>query len=1000
MGISAGLASAQATPAAASVAARAVDVDRGIADLLQRLETALGSGAPQNYVALLTSEADRPTGENFASLQVRPGITRVVIRERDRLPISGMPDGSAYVLVLEVFLQFGSRSSVATWRVDVRPLDPADPTRWGIRAQDRLTVVEGLYKLALKTNRQYRIKNLKVSSEDLTVTIPSGFAFAADSEQGPTAIVLIGDGEMTFSPKPRAEKGQIKLFAGEETLHAKVESLFVRVNPWDMAEHFSEGGLVEEPVNGRALSYAQEIFDEQVVKSFGLDLSDLSRETWSLVPPVGDFLAELQTSKVGTLTYTQAANESEDISLFDRKKRRNLAAYASERKLAARGQFYSEDEQSDYAVEHYDIQTNFAPDRDWLEGRTVLRIRVRSYVLGTLTLRLADSLVVHSVTSPRFGRLLSLRVKGQNSVLVNLPAPLSRDEELTMAVTYAGRLEGAQPEREVIALGDQDQDSGSAPQAPGEHHEILIPPEKRTIYTNRSYWYPQSSVPGYATAQLRLTVPDGTSIVASGTPAASNPTRLEGRAEARQLYMFAATQPARYFAVVLTRLAGLVKDVVKLAPLDSAGSADGSSAGTGTGPAEVALDPVRVAQGKLELRAEVSRAEQDHMQRAANSKAATAATSDSDSSTVFYRQMDIGVVANPRQSGRARNYLDQATAILSTYANIVHDLPYPSFTLTLVDDPLPGGHSPAYFAILHQPLPMGNFSWRNDPVSFDRYPQFFIAHELAHQFWGDAVGGDNYHEQWISEGFAQYFAVLYAEKTRSKDAFEDILKQLRKTSINYDRYGPVWLGYRLGHLQGDSRIFRALVYNKGALVLHMLRRLVGDDAFFRGLRRFYYDSRFKKVGTDDVRKAFEAESGLSLTRFFDKWILQAGIPQLSVSYAIEESDTTRSAGSSANISRFSVTHGIIPTPTQREAPPAAADGTDGSTSVLRLHLEQKGDIYDFPVTVRLRYASGEPVDIIVPITDRTVDRVIPLKGRLEDVVINPDDAALVEVLRK
>src|SRR5581483_4596945 len=330
---------------------------------------------------------------------------------------------------------------------------------------------------------------------------------------------------------------------------------------------------------------------------------------------------------------------------------------------------------------------------------------------------------------------------------------------------------------------------------------------------------------------------------------------------------------------------------------------------------------------------------------------------------------------------------------------IVHDLPYPSFTLTLVDDPLPGGHSPAYFAILHQPLPMGNFSWRNDPVSFDRYPQFFIAHELAHQFWGDAVGGDNYHEQWLSEGFAQYFAVLYAEKTRSKDAFEDILKQLRKTAISYDRYGPVWLGYRLGHLQGDSRIFRALVYNKGALVLHMLRRLVGDDAFFRGLRRFYYDSRFKKVGTDDVRKAFEAESGLSLTRFFDKWILQTGIPQLAVSYAIEESDTTRSAGSSANISRYSVTNGVIPKPTQREAPPTA-DTTDGTASVLRLHLEQKGDIYDFPVTVRLRYASGEPVDIIVPVTDRSVDRLIPLKGRLEDVVINPDDAALVEVPRK
>src|SRR5262249_32931385 len=153
-----------------------------------------------------------------------------------------------------------------------------------------------------------------------------------------------------------------------------------------------------------------------------------------------------------------------------------------------------------------------------------------------------------------------------------------------------------------------------------------------------------------------------------------------------------------------------------------------------------ATDAATLAQAKLELRAEV---EQDR-QRTASSKSDS---SEPDSTSVFYTQMDIGVLANPRQTGRARSYLDQANAILSTYANIIRDLPYPSFTLTLVDDPLPGGHSPAYFALLNQPLPMGNFSWRNDPVSFDRYPQFFIAHELAHQFWGDAVGGDNYHEQ-------------------------------------------------------------------------------------------------------------------------------------------------------------------------------------------------------------------------------------------------------------
>ena len=88
-----------------------------------------------------------------------------------------------------------------------------------------------------------------------------------------------------------------------------------------------------------------------------------------------------------------------------------------------------------------------------------------------------------------------------------------------------------------------------------------------------------------------------------------------------------------------------------------------------------------------------------------------------------------------------------------------------------------------------------------------------------------------------------------------------MLRRMAKWARDAGQGGPISLGYRLGHIQGDSRIFRAIVYNKSAVVLHMLRRLVGDEAFFRGVRRFYFGSRFGKAGTEDVRAAFEKESG-------------------------------------------------------------------------------------------------------------------------------------------
>src|SRR5690606_19732990 len=133
------------------------------------------------------------------------------------------------------------------------------------------------------------------------------------------------------------------------------------------------------------------------------------------------------------------------------------------------------------------------------------------------------------------------------------------------------------------------------------------------------------------------------------------------------------------------------------------------------------------------------------------------------------------------------------------YSSLLGDVPYPGFTVAFTERELPGGHSPAYFAIVDQPQ-RGILSWRNDPVNFDNYPHFFLAHEIAHQWWGQAVGWKNYHEQWLSEGFAQYFAALYAERHLDEDVMTNVLKQMRQTAISQSDKGPVYLGYRLGHV--------------------------------------------------------------------------------------------------------------------------------------------------------------------------------------------------------
>jgi hypothetical protein len=870
-----------AAPSAQSAAARSAaapaSVDEGLAAFYERLEQALVAGEPSQILAMTApanTNGDRLSA--FSQSQVETRAVRAAVRERDRAPLDDAAEDTGFRVLLEVFLEYeGGRASARTWSIDVTRT-PEDAL-WRLADAESLSSADGLHRLALDPTRQFRVRDLTIGAEDLRLTFPTGVAYAAVTPDGETALVVVGEGAMRFSPKPATEQGQLQIFADDTELRAPINATFLRYHPADRANHV-EGTLTEEPVSASSFRRAQAVFEDEIGKSFGIELGDLSRERWSLVPPIGDFVAEIRTKgRFGTLTYVRSGGEAEDISLFQRARRRNIAVYSSTERLRTRGSAsFSEDDDTDYDVTHYAIDATIDPDRQHLEGRAQVRLTVRASAVGTLTLRLAESLNVHGVVGDNgLGRLLALRVRGQNSILVNLPRTLVSGTTVTLTIAYGGRLAGANPDREAVA----------PQQDVAVHEEFALTAEPRLVYSNRSYWYPQSPVTDYATGVLRLTVPDRRACIASGTPATGNPVRVTTTRGVSLRYVFLVNQPARYFSAVVSRL-GQAGDAVVTVPA-----------------------PISVA-----------------------------------------------VQANPRQMGRGRTLSAQATAILAVYGDVLGGFPYPTLTLAAVDDALPGGHSPAYFALVNQPLPATKFTWGNDPVAFEGYPQFFLAHEIAHQFWGGAVGWESYHEQWISEGFAQYFALLYAERSLDAERVEDIRRKLRTTATAHGDQGPIWLGYRLGHLQEDGRIFRALLYNKSALVLHMLRRWIGDDAFFRGLRILYAESRYSKIGTRHVQRTFEAAAKVDLSRFFEGWIRSAETPRLQTSYEVGE----------------------------------------GSISV---QIDQLGPVMDVPLTVSVVYASGSSEDHLVKLTDQSTFVQLPVSGPVRAVELNRDDQALVVIER-
>ncbi|MDE3155704.1 MAG: hypothetical protein KGN76_11410 [Acidobacteriota bacterium] len=915
-----GLAPAVAGQAAAGPAADAAAAETaGIQALLSRVEQAVRTGTAESYLALLSTTADRAQAEAFARENLGPGVTMVALHERARGPLEGTLPGNGYRLIVDAFIQRGDRARVATWRLDVRRPGGVAGTRsdevlpWALAGQKVLGVIDGLKHLTLDPTQEYDAHDLVVRGEDLELRLPAGSAFVARADGGITALVLLGRGQMVFRPAPAMERGQVKIFCGSETLDTAFDTAFIRVNPTDVANHFATDALVPKPVDAGELKKATEVFDREMAKSFTLDLSEFSPENWSLLPTAGDFLAEIGTGKFGTLTYARSMADPEDITLFDRRHRHNIALYASKEKLAERGRFYNEDDLAHFEVLHYDVDASIDPTRLWVSGRTELTVRVRASAINHLTLRLADPLTVRNVSSQQYGQLLSVRVHDQNSIVVNLPSFVTQGTEFSLTISYAGRLQPQPTGREAVDVG------GQAPPLTRMDRPV-IDPEPSYLYSNQSYWYPQSPIDGYATATLRLTVPEAYQCVASGARANGSPVQLPsgGTIPPRRLYVFVATQPLQYLACIISRFVDLetapITVTIPRADRPPVVSDDAGDGGVDRRPG------------------------------------------------VYYDSLTLSVETTRRQQSHEKPEQERAADIARFYASLMGDCPYPSFTLALIESNLPGGHSPGYFAALNQPLPTTPYTWRHDPASFHDYPEFFLAHELAHQWWGQAVGPANYHEEWLSEGFAQYFAALYAQHSRGEEVFEGILHQMRQWAIDDSDQGPIYLGYRLGHIRNDPRVYRALVYDKGALVLHMLRRLLGDQTFFAGLRRFYMASRFRKVGTDDLRKAMEAEAHEPLERFFDDWIYGDGIPHVAIGSTVEQT-------------------------------PAGP--------VLVVHAEQENpQVYELPVTLTVQYSDRPAEDVVMKITHRTDELRIPLTGRYRGLDINRDDAALAEFDRK
>ncbi len=153
----------------------------------------------------------------------------------------------------------------------------------------------------------------------------------------------------------------------------------------------------------------------------------------------------------------------------------------------------------------------------------------------------------------------------------------------------------------------------------------------------------------------------------------------------------------------------------------------------------------------------------------------------------------------------------------------------------------------------------------------DHFYDATFLHEMAHQWWGDCVTPASFHHSWLSEGFAVFSEALYYGHLEGQEKYHDYMNNennaLNLTGIMYRH-----------DISAPDIVYDYIVYNKGAWVIHMLRRVVGEDKFWDGLQLYFNRFKYASANTEDLQQAFEDVTGDTLGWFFQQWVYEPGYP--------------------------------------------------------------------------------------------------------------------------
>jgi len=232
---------------------------------------------------------------------------------------------------------------------------------------------------------------------------------------------------------------------------------------------------------------------------------------------------------------------------------------------------------------------------------------------------------------------------------------------------------------------------------------------------------------------------------------------------------------------------------------------------------------------------------------------------------------DIALYLKPGHENFAASYGETAAKIMAFYSDKFGGLPSGHLALVEIGDGTVGGYTaPGVVALASRAF--------STPVNYR-----LLAHEISHEWWRCLISPASPDDAFLDEGLATYSAAMYVQQAAGDAAFEDIMREAEIGALTHEDVAPI---AQAGRLHEFTPEYQSIVFQKGAMVFHMLRWVVGDETFLKTLQAIVQQYAWKSLSTDEFQKLVEGVSKQELTYFFAQWVSSTGVPQFKRTWAV------------------------------------------------------------------------------------------------------------------